>query len=94
MTKVHSTTAAHNRKKPHRDFPLTRHPSGQRCKKILGKLHYFGKDPGEALARWLEVKDDLLRWPAARPRSGPDALLMRDSRQQVHGRKGREAPER
>ena len=51
--------------KPHRDFPLTPHPAGQWCKKIRGRLHYFGRwtnDPkGQAaLELWLEQKDDLL----------------------------------
>src|SRR5580692_1116387 len=29
--------------KPYEGFPLTPHPSGRWCKKIRGKLHYFGK---------------------------------------------------
>src|SRR5262249_40596993 len=28
--------------KPSPDFPLTAHPAGYWCKKIRGKLHYFG----------------------------------------------------
>ena len=56
---------AHPSNKPHPDFPLTRHPRGYWCKKVRGKIHYFGRtddDPeGEkALALWLEQKDDLL----------------------------------
>ena len=30
-------------KKPHPDFPLTRHPRGYWCKKVRGKMSYFGK---------------------------------------------------
>ncbi|HEX4072733.1 MAG TPA: tyrosine-type recombinase/integrase [Planctomycetaceae bacterium] len=49
--------------KPYPGFPLTVHPSGRWCKKILGKLHYFGKldDPTAALERlnreWPYLKD-------------------------------------
>src|SRR5262249_25236546 len=47
--------------KPYPDFPLTAHPAGVWCKKIRGKLHYFGPwdDPDGALAKYLEQKDDL-----------------------------------
>jgi len=46
-------------------FPLTAHPRGYWCKKVRGKIHYFGEiadDPeGEkAIALWLAQKDDLL----------------------------------
>lgn len=74
MTKINSTTAAQSRtprnqkkaerpKKPRRDFPLSPHPGGQWCKRVCGKLHYFGSwrdDPkGErALDRWLAERDD------------------------------------
>ncbi len=64
-------------KKPHPDFPLTRHPRGYWCKKVRGKMSYFGKiadDPeGEkALNLWLEQKDDLLagRTPRVQPGDG------------------------
>ena len=47
--------------KPYPQFPLTPHPSGRWCKKIRGKLHYFGKidDPDAALERYLAEKDRL-----------------------------------
>ena len=35
-------------------FPLTLHPTGQYCKKIKGKIHYFGTDKKLALERYLE----------------------------------------
>ncbi len=50
-------------KKPYEGFPLTPHPSGRWCKKIRGRLHYFGKlcDPDAALERfnqeWPYLKD-------------------------------------
>ena len=89
MTKVYSTPVRTNRKtdkpkKPHADFPLTPHPSGRWCKKIRGKLHYFGKavaDNGEsaqtALELWLSQKDNLLagRVPRLRNEGG---LTLRD----------------
>jgi len=41
-------------RKPYPSFPLTPHPSGQFCKKIRGKLFYFGPvhDPDAALDRY------------------------------------------
>jgi integrase len=35
-------------------FPLTLHKTGQYCKKIKGKLYYFGTDKKDALNRYLE----------------------------------------
>ena len=32
-------------------FPLTLHPTGQYCKKVKGKMYYFGSDKKEALQR-------------------------------------------
>jgi len=34
-------------------FPLTLHPTGQYCKKIKGKICYFGTDKKKALERYL-----------------------------------------
>lgn len=50
MSEIHST-------KPH---PFTLHKTGQYCKKIRGKIFYFGKDLDAALAKWEQEKDDLL----------------------------------
>lgn len=35
-------------------FPLTLHPTGQYCKKIKGKIYYFGSDKKEALQKYLD----------------------------------------
>lgn len=35
-------------------FPLTLHPTGQYCKKIKGKMYYFGSDKKEAIQRYLD----------------------------------------
>lgn len=44
-----------NKRKTRSDkFPLTLHPTGQFCKKIKGKLYYFGNDKKLALQRYLE----------------------------------------
>lgn len=34
-------------------FPLTLHTTGQYCKKVKGKMYYFGSDKKEALQRYL-----------------------------------------
>ena len=34
-------------------FPLTLHPTGQYCKKIKGKIRYFGTDKKKALERYM-----------------------------------------
>ena len=35
-------------------FPLTLHPTGQYCKKVKGKIYYFGSDKKQALERYLD----------------------------------------
>ena len=43
------------KKKAHSNkFPLTLHPTGQYCKKIKGKLYYFGNDKQKALKSYFE----------------------------------------
>src|SRR5262249_12694917 len=58
--------------KPYADYPLTAHPAGYWCKRIRGKLHYFGKwdDPDGALAKYLEQKDALHAGRKPRPDTG------------------------
>ena len=49
------TVSSSKKRKTRSDkFPLTLHPTGQYCKKIKGKLYYFGTNKGEALQRYLE----------------------------------------
>lgn len=47
--------------KPYPSFPLTAHPNGQWCKKILGKIHFFGvwADPDSAHQNYLRIAEDL-----------------------------------
>ncbi|MBM4073021.1 MAG: phage integrase family protein [Planctomycetes bacterium] len=60
MTRSHSTRPPMPAK-PSPDFPLTPHRNGRWCKKIRGKIRYFGRwdDPDGALAEYLEQKDRL-----------------------------------
>ena len=67
-------------KKPRKDFPLNIHKgSGCWCKKVRGRVHYFGKiadDPKgvAALEKWLEDKDDL--FAGREPRAKSDGLTV------------------
>jgi integrase len=63
--------------KPYPEYPLTAHPGGSWCKKIRGKVFYFGpwSDPDGALKKYLEQKDALHAGRVARP--DPDALTVK-----------------
>ena len=70
---THSKSASKPKK------PLTLHASGQWCKKILGKIHYFGRDYDKVLNRWLDEKDDLLAGRLPRSRTiDANANRLRD----------------
>ncbi len=54
-----SSPKSKRQRKPYPSYPLTLHSTGQFCKKIRGKIHYFGKDPDEALKRYHQHCDGL-----------------------------------
>ena len=73
MPTIENSTAAPSRtkpKKPRKDYPLTPHRNGQFCKKVRGRIHYFGTCPTAALDEWLRIKDDLLAGREPRSDSG------------------------
>jgi integrase len=80
MSKHHPTKPAVSCKpaKPYPEFPLTAHPAGYWCKKIRGKLHYFGpwSDPDGALKKYLEQKDAL--HAGRKPRQDTEGLTVKE----------------
>jgi len=50
-----------NQNKPYAEFPLTPHQNGQWCKKIKGKIWFFGvwPDSNAALRKYLDEVDEI-----------------------------------
>src|SRR3954447_7573080 len=83
MSSDHSTSPAPSGKpakppKPYPEYPLTAHPAGYWCKKIRGKIHYFGpwEDPDGALAKY-EVEKEALH-AGRKPRTEAEALTIKE----------------
>ena len=69
-------------KKPYPSFQLTPHANGQWCKKIRGKVHFFGvwANPQAAQKRYLAIAGDLHagRQPRQESLSGSE-LTVKDA---------------
>jgi hypothetical protein len=67
--------------KPRPDFPLTLHKaSGQYCKKIKGRIWYFGKDPAAALVKYEAERGEIEagRNPRPQPQEDSGPLNVKD----------------
>ena len=68
-------------------FPLRLHASGQWCKTIRGRGHYFGTDRDKALARYVRDREDLEGGRVPRPRD-EDAVTVKELANRVrHARR-------
>ena len=59
-------------------FPLTLHPTGQYCKKINGKLYYFGADKKHALEKYLNRATCLHGCQRSTPKKSNDNMLLKE----------------
>ena len=58
-------------------FSLTLHPTGQYCKKIGGKLYYFGAEKKQALQRYLEQASHLHSGKASKSSTVYDGISLK-----------------
>ena len=58
-------------------FPLTLHPTGQYCKKIKGKLRYFGTDKKRALESYLAQATFLHGTQSLMQKASNDKMTLR-----------------
>jgi integrase len=86
VAKSSESTSRVKVRKPYPEFPLTPHPSGRWCKKLRGKLCYFGKtsnDPNGTAAHelfkrnWPYLLDGRTPPPVDAPED-PDAFTVRE----------------
>lgn len=59
-----------------KDLPLWKRGDGRWCRKIKGRVHYFGTDKEKALEEWASTKDDLLA--GRTPRVKTEGLVVGD----------------
>lgn len=64
--------------KPYPGFPLTPHASGNWCKKIRGKIWYFGRDSEKALRQYLAEVDDIRAGLDPRKQKSVEGLTIED----------------
>ena len=66
--------------KPNPEYPLTAHPAGYWCKKIRGKLHYFGpwSDPDGALKKYEKERQDLHAGRKPKEEVNPASATVKD----------------
>jgi integrase len=72
------TPAKRRRGKPAADngLPIWQRKDGRWCRKIKGRVHYFGTDKDKALEEWERTKADLLA--GRKPRTKSDGLTVGD----------------
>jgi len=79
MAKIKPNSKNKTQRKTRSDkFPLTLHPTGQYCKKIKGKLYYFGVDKKQALDRYHEQAAYLHSGHGLMPKSTDEKISIRN----------------